>query len=70
MSTINTKELNAKAWMIYQTYQAVIAGQSMGTIEELEEQFDAVAKKLGVPMEELWSNLEEEHEGMFAYNGT
>jgi len=66
VNMITTKQqLNAQAWMIYQTYQAVIAGQSMETIEELENQFDAVAEKLGVPMEDLWLKLEQEHEGSF-----
>ena len=66
VNMITTKQqLNAQAWMIYQTYQAVIAGQSMETIEELENQFDAVAEKLGVAMEDLWLKLEQEHEGSF-----
>ena len=61
---LTTNELKNKAMNEYWEYQAIMAGQSLKDENEVESNFDKIATELGMAKEDLWSECENNHEGM------
>jgi len=59
-----------KCYSIYLDLQATLAGQSMCDPDTLENQFNEVCAEFGLNIEDIYEWCENQHEGMFAYNGT
>ena len=57
-------------YSIYLDLQATLAGQSMTDVDTLENQFNEVCAEFGLNVEDTWEECENQHEGLFAYNGT
>jgi hypothetical protein len=57
-------ELKNKAMNEYWEYQAVMAGQSLKDEDEVQSNFDKIATELGMNSEDLWTECENNHEGM------
>ena len=63
-SEVDIKYLKNKAMNEYWEYQAVMAGQSLKDENEVESNFDKIATELGMAKEDLWTECENNHEGM------
>ena len=63
-SEVDIKYLKNKAMDEYWEYQAVMAGQSLEDENNIKIKFDVYASALGMSSEDLWSECENNHEGM------
>ena len=70
VTTNDLENAKQKCYSIYQDLQATLAGQSMTDVNTLENQFNEVCAEFGLNIEETYEWCENQHEGMFAYNGT
>ena len=57
-------------YSIYQDLQAILAGQSMTDVDTFENQFNEVCAEFGLNIQDTYEWCENQHDGMFAYNGT
>ena len=70
ITTNDLEKARQKCYSIYLDLQATLAGQSMSDVDTLENQFNEVCAEFGLNIEETYEWCENQHEGMFAYNGT
>ena len=70
VTTNDLEKARQKCYSIYLDLQATLAGQSMIDVDTLENQFNEVCAEFGLNIEETYEWCENQHEGMFAYNGT
>lgn len=63
-SEVDIKYLKKKAMDEYWEYQAVMAGQSSKDENNIKIKFDVYASALGMSSEDLWTECENNHEGM------
>ena len=70
VTTNDLEKARQKCYSIYLDLQATLAGQSMSDVDTLENQFNEVCAEFGLKIEETYEWCENQHEGMFAYNGT
>tara|TARA_B100001063_G_C16353098_1_gene352327 strand:+ start:180 stop:395 length:216 start_codon:yes stop_codon:yes gene_type:complete len=57
-------------YSIYLDLQATLSGQSMTDVDTLENQFNEVCAEFGLNIQDTYEWCENQHDGMFAYNGT
>ena len=70
ITTNDIKNAKQTCYSIYQDLQAILAGQSMTDVDTLENQFNEVCAEFGLNIKDTYEWCENQHEGMFAYNGT
>ena len=70
VTTNDLEKARQKCYSIYLDLQATLAGQSMSDVDTLENQFNEVCAEFGLNIEETYEWCENQHVGMFAYNGT
>ena len=57
-------------YSIYLDLQATLSGQSMTDVDTFENQFNEVCAEFGLNIQDTYEWCENQHDGMFAYNGT